>query len=71
MPNIRFKIYFYYFNSLYVRVSVCVSVHVSAVPSEARRGHQIPETGVTGDCEPPDTGARNQTQALCKSSKCF
>jgi hypothetical protein len=31
-------------------------------------GHHI--AGVTGGCELPDTGTRNQTLVLCKSNEC-
>lgn len=30
---------------------------------------QVPEVGVTGDCELPNVGARNWTLVLCKTSR--
>ena len=47
---------------------VCSFVHVSAVPTEARRGHQIPRTKVTDDCEQPCF--RNPSLFLNNSTKC-
>lgn len=58
-----------YFIILYVWVyflHLCVSEHyMCPVPTEARRGLQIPGTGVIGHV---DSG--NQTQVLCKGSSC-
>lgn len=52
-----------------VYVFVCGFVHVSAVLLESRRGRPIPAgAGVTGHCQPPDVGARIQTEVLCMSS---
>lgn len=36
------------------------------MPVEAR-GHRSLAIGVTGNCEPPDVGAGNQTWVLCKA----
>lgn len=44
---------------------------VCALECSAHGGQscQSPEAGVTGAREPPDMGAGNQAQALCKSNK--
>lgn len=34
-------------------------------------GVRSPETEVTGSCELPDAGVRNQTHVLCRSTKYF
>ena len=52
------KTYFYYF-VLGVRVSLCVYAHLSTVPLEARRGHQLPGAGVKDKYELPDMDAGN------------
>lgn len=40
--------------------STCVFVHhIHAVPTEARRGHQIPANAVTGSGELPDASSGN------------
>lgn len=47
----------------YVLLEVCVSLHgcahLSTVPLEARRGHQLPGAGVKGEGELPDMDAGN------------
>jgi hypothetical protein len=48
---------------------MCVSVCVCVYPQRPEEGIRPPAAGVTGGCEPPSVGARNQTQALWKSSK--
>lgn len=48
------------FNRNSVGVGVCT--HVSAVPMEPRRGHQIHEVGVSGSAL-PDVSAGNQFSA--------
>lgn len=61
-----------------VCLSVCLctlqSVHMCTicvqVPAEARKGYQIPKTGVTSSCELPHVCAENQTWILHKSGKC-
>jgi hypothetical protein len=39
-------------------------------PEEGTRYPRCPKPGVTGSCQEPGVGARNQTQVICKSSKC-
>lgn len=48
------------------------TVHMSAVPVEAREGISSCEAIVTSGCEPPDNGccAGKRTSVLWKSSKC-
>lgn len=44
----------------------CVSVY-EYVHMSGHVGHRgLSAAGVTGDCESPDIGARNQIQVLCK-----
>lgn len=45
-------------------VPLCVSVCGGGLLTEARRGQQIPWTGVTITYEPPDMHEGNQTPAL-------
>lgn len=62
----RFIFYFLCMNVFPTCMCMC---HVcSAV--EARREHQILETGVIDGFEPP-VGAGHQTQVLCKSNQCI
>lgn len=51
---------------------MCMYVYVMivSVPIEARRVTGPSGTGVIGNFEPPDMGARNQTLVPWKSSKC-
>lgn len=44
---------------------------MSAVPTEAKReGTAFSGTGLRGSCVFSDADAENQTQLLCKNSKC-
>lgn len=45
-------------------------MHEREAPAEARGGHCFPGAGVSGGCERPDAGARNETPGLCKNSTC-
>lgn len=48
---------------MYVCASVCVFVHMSVMPSEARKGVQspAPRAEVSGGCEPSSVGAGAET----------
>jgi hypothetical protein len=48
---------------------VCVHVSLHACVHAHGRDIRVPETQVTGSCEPPDVGAGTQTPVLGKSSK--
>lgn len=48
-----------------------VSVPVSAVHMESRRGHLIPRVGVIGSCEPSNLGAGNQAQVFYENNMHF
>lgn len=46
-------------------------VYMSAVPGEAKEDIGSPGIAIIDSCLLPDLDAGNQTQVLCKSSKCF
>lgn len=55
------------FNYMFAYVSICEWVYRSFQRPEERV--KSPEAEVTGSCELPDAGTRNQTPIFCKSSK--
>lgn len=54
---------------MYMGVSVCGYVHMSAASREVRRGHLIPSAGVLGSSELPDVSSGNATLSLSKKSR--
>lgn len=67
---------------IHTYVSVCMCTFVSMClcnracvcaclcPQRLEEGVRCPGAGVTGSCELPNMGTRNQTWMLCKNSKC-
>lgn len=57
--NTNFSKMYFAFSSVSVCVSVCGHVCVGAGAHRGQKGHRVPETGVTGSCEPPDVCISN------------
>lgn len=55
--NLKFLLLFVYMVCVYM--CLAVYYHVCAMPINARRGHWIPETAVTGSYELPNVSAGN------------
>lgn len=53
MP-LSFICFYFIFNYMYMCISKCGYVHMSAGPVEDRRGHWISGSGITGSCERSD-----------------
>lgn len=64
------KIYIFLFSVYEHFACICDCVPFAClVPAVARRGHQILGIRISSGCEPPYS-AENQSQVLCKNSKC-
>lgn len=66
----RFTNVFIYCVCVYVCVFMLVCVHAGRCPRKPEEGIRSSETRVTGVCEHPEMGARNQTPIFYKSKKC-